>query len=69
MDLSLTEEQELLRNTARNFMEREASKDALLEFDESETGFSRRHLAEGVGHRLAWHACGGGVWRQRQLAH
>ena len=40
MDLSLTEEQELLRNTARDFMEREGSKETLLEFDESETGYS-----------------------------
>ena len=40
MDLSLTEEQELLRNTARDFMERECSKEALLELDESDTGYS-----------------------------
>ena len=40
MDLSLTEEQELLRNTARDFMEREGPKETLLEFDESDTGFS-----------------------------
>ena len=40
MDLSLTEEQELLRNTARDFMVREAPKEALLEFDESDTGYS-----------------------------
>ena len=40
MDLSLTEEQELLRNTARDFMERECPKETLLEFDESETGYS-----------------------------
>ena len=40
MDLSLTEEQELLRNTARDFMQRECSKEALLEFDESEMGCS-----------------------------
>ena len=40
MDLSLTEEQELLRTTARDFMQRECSKEALLEFDESEMGCS-----------------------------
>ena len=40
MDLSLTEQQELLRNTARDFMDRESSKETLLEFDESDTGFS-----------------------------
>ena len=40
MDLSLTEEQELLRSTARDFMEREASKETLLEFDESDMGYS-----------------------------
>ena len=34
MDLSLTEEQELLRSTARDFMEREAGREALLEFDD-----------------------------------
>ena len=40
MDLSLTEEQELLRSVARDFMERECAKETLLEFDESETGYS-----------------------------
>ena len=40
MDLSLTEEQELLRTTARDFMQRECSKEALLEFDETEMGCS-----------------------------
>ena len=40
MDLSLTEEQELLRSAARDFMARECPKDVLLELDESETGYS-----------------------------
>ena len=40
MDLSLTENQELLRNTAQDFMERECPKDALLEMDLSDTGFT-----------------------------
>ena len=40
MDLSLTEQQELLRTTARDFMQRECSKEALLEFDESDMGCS-----------------------------
>ena len=40
MDLSLTEEQELLRSTARDFMQRECPKEMLLEFDESDVGCS-----------------------------
>ena len=40
MDLSLTEQQELLKTTARDFMEREASKDTLLELEETESGYS-----------------------------
>jgi alkylation response protein AidB-like acyl-CoA dehydrogenase len=40
MDLSLTEQQELLKNTARDFMERECSRDTLLELEETETGYS-----------------------------
>jgi len=40
MDLSLTEQQELLKTTARDFMEREASKDILLELEETESGYS-----------------------------
>ena len=38
MDLSLTENQELLKSTAREFMERECPKDVLLEMELSETG-------------------------------
>ncbi len=40
MDLSLTEEQRLLRSAARDFMEREAAKEALLEFEQSAFGCS-----------------------------
>ena len=40
MDLSLTEEQELLKSTARDFMERECPTDTLLDLDETDTGFS-----------------------------
>ncbi len=40
MDLSLTEEQELLRSSARDFVERECQKETLLELDDSETGYS-----------------------------
>ena len=40
MDLSLTEEQELLRATARDFMQRECPKETLLEFEESDVGCS-----------------------------
>ena len=43
MDLSLTEEQELLKATARDFMEREAGREALLAFDDdSAFGCSER---------------------------
>src|SRR5919201_6469382 len=38
MDLSLTESQQLLRNTARSFMEREAPKEVLVALQGSETG-------------------------------
>lgn len=40
MDLSLTEQQEAFKATARDFMERECSKDALLELEETDTGYS-----------------------------
>ena len=38
MDLSLTENQELLKSTAREFIELECPKDVLLEMEPSETG-------------------------------
>ncbi len=40
MDLSLTEEQEMLRNMARDFMKRECPWTVVKAVDESETGFS-----------------------------
>jgi len=40
MDLSLTETQEMLRNTARDFLKRECPWTTVKEIDESETGFS-----------------------------
>ena len=40
MDLSLSEYQQQLKNTARDFMERECSKETLVELDESETGYT-----------------------------
>ncbi len=40
MDLSLSEYQQQLKNTARDFMERECPKDTLVELDESETGYT-----------------------------
>jgi alkylation response protein AidB-like acyl-CoA dehydrogenase len=38
MDLALTESQQMLKNTVRNFMEREAPKQALIALQRSETG-------------------------------
>ena len=38
MDLSLTEHQELLKRTARDFMERECPKDVLLAMESSAMG-------------------------------
>ena len=40
MDLSLTESQEMLRSTARDFVERECPTKTVQEIDQSETGFS-----------------------------
>ncbi len=40
MDLSLSEYQQQLKNTARDFMDRECPKETLLDLDESETGYS-----------------------------
>ena len=40
MDLSLTENQELLKNTAQDFMERESPKDVLLDMEETDTGYA-----------------------------
>ena len=40
MDLALTEYQQQLKNTARDFMDRECPKDTLVELDESETGYT-----------------------------
>lgn len=40
MDLSLTEEQEMLKNTARDFLKQECPWTLVKEMDESETGFS-----------------------------
>src|SRR5436305_11661489 len=52
MDLSLTESQQMLKNTARSFMEREAPKELLVALQGSETG-----LGEGwweTAARLGW---------------
>ena len=65
MDLSLTEEQELLRNTARDFMERECPKGDAAGVRRIRDGLLSRHLAEGVGDRLARYAGRGGVRRRR----
>lgn len=40
MDLSLTESQQLLKRTARDFMQQEAKKELLLDLDRTESGFS-----------------------------
>ncbi len=40
MDLSLTEHQEMLKRTAREFMERECPKDVLLALEDSEIGYA-----------------------------
>jgi len=40
MDLSLTEQQELLKHTAADFMDREAPRDTLLELEETDSGYS-----------------------------
>lgn len=40
MDLSLTQDQEMLRSTAQDFMQRECPKDTLLELEESAAGFA-----------------------------
>ncbi len=40
MDLSLTEEQEMLKSTARDFVQRECPKTTLLALDKTDTGFS-----------------------------
>ena len=40
MDLSLTENQQLLRNTAQDFIQREYPKEMLLDMDETESGVS-----------------------------
>ncbi len=39
MDLSLTEAQEMIKNTARSFLEQECPKERVRELDETETGF------------------------------
>ena len=48
MDLALTESQEMLRATARSFMEREAPKDVIVGCRTSRSGLDPRALAEGV---------------------
>ena len=40
MDLALTPDQELLRNTARDFVRRDCSKEALLDMDTTDRGYS-----------------------------
>ncbi len=40
MDLSLTEEQEMLKTMARDFVQRECPKATLLTLDKTDTGFS-----------------------------
>jgi alkylation response protein AidB-like acyl-CoA dehydrogenase len=40
MDLSLTGEQEMLKNSAREFLEKEAPRTVITDIDDSETGFS-----------------------------
>ena len=52
MDLSLTESQKMLKDTARSFMEREAPKDAIVAWQRSETGYSPE-LWE-TASRLGW---------------
>ena len=52
MDLSLTENQEMLRNSAREFIEREYPKDVLLALEQSDTGYTPE-LWDKVA-RLGW---------------
>ena len=40
MDLSLTEDQVMLQNTARDFMQRECSRETLLEIEDNELGYT-----------------------------
>ena len=56
MDLSLTESQQMLRNTARSFVEREAPKEVLVAAQGSETGLQAdwwRTAADPLTRRLA----------------
>ncbi|MDP3880476.1 MAG: acyl-CoA dehydrogenase family protein [Dehalococcoidales bacterium] len=52
MDLSLTETQEMLRNTARDFLKRECPWTLVKEIDESESGFSAQLWSKTAG--LGW---------------
>ncbi len=52
MDLSLTETQQMLKQTARDFMEREAPREAIVALQRSETGF-RPEVWETAA-RLGW---------------
>ena len=54
MDLSLTEEQELLKSTARDFMEREAGRDALLAFDDGESAFGCSERVWRTAAEIGW---------------
>ena len=40
MDLSLTEEQEMIKSATRDFVQRECNKTTLLALDKTDTGFS-----------------------------
>jgi len=52
MDFTFNEEQEMLRNSARDFLKKECSKKLLRELEKSETGFSRK-LWDGMA-ELSW---------------
>ena len=41
MDLSLSPDQELIKNTAREFVSQEFSKETILELDLTESGFNK----------------------------
>lgn len=51
MDLGLSEEQEMLKTSARDFLQKECSKQLVKQLDESDTGYSPT-VAKNGGTRL-----------------
>ena len=68
MDLSLTESQQMLRASARDFVEREAPTHALVALQSEESSLVPELWRKAVGARLARHADPGRVRRQREHA-